>query len=263
MSLDIERRLQALERFARAPARPQGHPLAASFLALPGLVGFWPLSSVQRSSGGAYDLSGQARALTYNGNPVYNVHNSTTPYIDLDGTGDYLSRADETDLDIAGTETIYASGLRGLTFGGWFWTDSVSANSTLLAKWNPTGNQRGYILNVLTTFTLEFGISVDGTASVTASSVVGSHTNSSWWFIACRFTPSTEMKIYYNQYTATNTTSIPASAFVNTANLTIGARSDAAQLVDGRAACCFLSANAIPDAIISQLFQQTRGWFGV
>ncbi|NJO31403.1 MAG: hypothetical protein HC874_30490 [Richelia sp. SL_2_1] len=75
------------------------------------------MSSVQRSTGNVYDLSGQGRTLTYNGNPTFN-YTGLVPYVSLDGTGDFLSRADETDLDILGTETIYNSAVRGLTLGG-------------------------------------------------------------------------------------------------------------------------------------------------
>src|SRR3990172_4789567 len=118
----------------------------ASYMALPGLVGFWPMSSIQRSTGNAYDLSGQGRTLTYNGNPAYTYYNGLVPYIDLDGTGDYLSRSDETDLDITGAETIYTTGAAGLTIGCWAWFDVAGGTETAMSKWNPTGNQASYLL---------------------------------------------------------------------------------------------------------------------
>ena len=115
---DLVKQLTLLQRRVDNQVVPEKSPdLISPFLALPGLVGFWPMSSVQRSTGNAYDLSGQTRTLTYNGNPTYNINNDFAPYIRLDGTGDFLSRADETDLDILGTETIYASTVRGLTLG--------------------------------------------------------------------------------------------------------------------------------------------------
>lgn len=233
--------------------------LISPFLAIPGLVGYWPMSSVQRSTGAAYDLSGQVRTLTYNGNPTYNIWNNLVPYIRLDGTGDFLSRADETDLDILGTEAIYASTVRGLTLGGWFLFDAIGIDAGLISKFGAAG-QRSYMLEQRSSDTVQLRISVDGTALIDVTS--GTITTAQWYFIVGRFTPSTEQVIWLNGVKTINTTSIPASIFNSTSALQVGAFASA-NFVNGRAALCFLSANAVSDAIISSLFQQTRGAFGV
>mgnify|MGYP001562300049 CR=1 FL=1 len=143
----------------------------ASYMALPGLVGFWPMSSVQHSTGNAYDLSGQARTLTYNGNPAYSYYNGLVAYIDLDGTGDYLSRADETDLDITGNKAIYTTGAAGLTVGGWFYNNAnfAAGGTGLITKWNSAGATTGsFMLYGLTT--TPTALVTNGTTNTTQTS---------------------------------------------------------------------------------------------
>lgn len=230
------------------------------YLGLPGLVGFWPMSSVQRSTGAVYDISNQSRTLTYNGNPTFNIYNNIVPYIDLDGTGDYLSRADETDLDILGTESIYASSVRGLTVGAWVW-DTAKTN---LARYVSKGASSNYNhLVYLSTDNPSFSVSNDGATLVgtIASSVAISA--STWYFVTGRFTPSTETAIFVNDTKSTNTTSIPASLFNGTAAFVVGGQSGGVNLMTGRVALVFLCANALPDDLIYRIYYHTKGLFGL
>lgn len=200
--------------------------------------------------------------MTYTGNPTYNIYNGITPYIDLDGTGDYLALADAADLDILGTETIYAAAVRGLTMGGWFWSDDATTDQTLMGKWNITGNLRAYVLNFTATGTLGGHVSSNGTAATTVESVAIPATGA-WHFCVVRYTPSTELANFLDGVWALNTTSIPAALFNSSAEFQIGARSAGTVLLDGRASMCFLSANALSDALITSLFNETRGYYGV
>ena len=237
----------------------------ASYLELPGLVGFWPMSSVQRSTGNAYDLSGQGRTLTYNGNPAYTFHNGLVAYIDLDGTGDFLSRADETDLDITGDgeSAVYTSGAAGLTIGGWFWADAFTGDPVLINKWLPTGNQKSYLLHFTTTGAVKFAVSSTGADDFTITTTTVA-TTGTWAFCVGRYIPSTSIAAVINPDTTTNITSIPASIFNSTASLNIGRLSDTnSNLLNGRAALCFLCANSLGDDLISSLFQSSRVLFSV
>lgn len=231
--------------------------ILASYMALPGLVGFWPMSSVQRSTGNAYDLSGQGRTLTYNGNPAYTYHNGIVPYIDLDGTGDYLSRADETDLDITGAETIFTSGAAGVTMGGWFWLDSVSGSQGLITK-GDGGSNAGSSWALFYNTVPQFQV-YNSTDAVTAAGAALS--TGQWYFIAARFTPSTSVDIWIN---ATQSTTVTAFASANStaANFNVGALA-AGSVLDGRATLCFLCANAIGDDLVSSLYQTSRIIFSV
>jgi concanavalin A-like lectin/glucanase superfamily protein len=231
----------------------------AEFLTLPGLYGFWPMSQVLRSTGNAADMSGSGKALTYNGNPTYNLYNSLVPYLDCDGTGDFLSRADETDLDILGTETIYAATTRGVTMGGWFNQDNIVGAQGLIGKWNPTGNLRSYRL-FSNAGVITLGISSDGTAEAfyTGSTV----TAGAWYFAIGTWTPSATGVVWVNGV-KTSTASAVASMTNLTAPFRIGARGDAAEFLTGNAGPCFLTANNLPDARCQRLFNLGRVFFGV
>lgn len=231
--------------------------------AIPGLRGFWPLSSVD-NTGAAYDLSGQTRTLTYNGNPAYGI-SGLAPYCDFDGTGDYLSRADEAGLDILGTETIFPTALRGLTFGGWFQIDTLAGGTDgLIGKWNDNAvNQRSYLLDFnTTTNVIRFQLSTDGTAIVSVSSAAVAA--ATWLHCIARFDPSTELALWVNGVKTTNLVAIPASVFNSTAQLNIGAYSNGASgLLEGWASMCFLSSAFLPDVWAGVLFEQTRALYGV
>lgn len=254
---DLIKQQAQLQRQVDGIVVPELSPdLISPFLSIPGLVGFWPMSSVQRSTGNAYDVSGQGRTLAYNGNPTYNYLANGTPYIDLDGTGDYLSRADETDLDVLGTETIYATAVRGLAFGGWFLFNALPAAARPMGK-DDLGANRSY--GIFTTAAAVEGI-INGTTSVISTVVP---VTGAWYFIVIRLIPSTELAIFANSTKTINIAAIPASINNSAAAFTIGASGAATQLMTGRASLCFLSANALSDGKISSIFQQTRGAFGV
>jgi len=235
----------------------------SSLLALPGIRGVWPMSSFD-SAGNAYDMSGQARTLTYNGNPLYNYSN-LAPYIQFDGTGDRLTRADEAGLDITGTESYVAPVANGLTMLGWFYVTAfdVAANDGLFSKWITAGNLRSYLLYIPTPASqiATFVISTDGIATVAVSTTTISIGR--WYFIASRFVPSTSLDIWLNGTKTTNAVGIPASIFNSTSLLEIGSMQNGANPFNGRASMCALCATALSDAIIGTLYQQMRTMYGV
>jgi hypothetical protein len=238
--------------------------VAAPFLSLPGLRGFWSLGAFDES-GNAFDMSGNARTLTYNGNPTY-THTATAgtvPNLILDGTGDYLSRADEAGLDITGTEAYVVSTRRGLTLGGWFrFANAAGSSEGMLTKDNE-GAQRSYRLSRATTGAVRFSVSSDGTSSYTTASSTAVPAVDTWTFVAGRFVPSTSVDVWANAEKTSTTTSVPASVFSGSANLLIGGFSGGGNLLTGRVSLCFLCATALQDATIAQLYQRTRGAFGV
>jgi len=254
---------------AMQTARWRMGDMLSKYLALPGLVGFWPMSSVARDSGLVYDLSGQARNLTYAGNPTFNVLTPTTyavPYIDFDGTGDYLTRADENGLDILGSEAIFAAAVRGLTVGCWakFDDDTPSAQEYIMTK-SAAAPQISWRLYHTTTGTIGMLISTDGTATV-AQATTGL-SGAGWVFVAGRFIPSASVDTYLGVggalEKASNTTSIPAAVFDSTAPLNISGLNNGTGLMAGLVALPFLCANQLSDEVIGYLYQNTRGLFGV
>lgn len=241
---------------ARAEPNFAWEHAVSAFLAIPGLRGFWPMSSVDEG-GNCFDLSGQGRTLSYNGNPAYGI-SGLSPVLTLDGVGDYLNRADEAGLDILGTETIYAAAYRGLTVGGWFYP-TAAADSGLISKWVAAGNQESYVLRKTAGNTCYFGITTDGSTVVAVNTTA--ITLNAWQFIVGRFDPSAELATFVNGVKATNVAGIPASIFNSNSALEIG-RHNAANNYTGSLAWCFLSGMAVSDAVIGQAYEQTRALFG-
>lgn len=233
----------------------------SSFQNIPGLVGFWPMSSVQRSTGNAFDLTSQGRTLTYNGNPTYNIYNDFMPYIDFDGTGDFLSRADETDLDVLGTETIYNSSVRGLTVGAWVWFDSVSGIRIIISK-DDVGANRSWSMWLQSSLLQSIVFAPGGGSFANTVSTTTLVVNT-WHFCVFRFVASTSLTGFINGVVeGTDTSSVPASINSTAASLEIG-RDALGRNLDGREALCFMSANALSNALINSLFQQSRVLFRV
>ena len=233
---------------------------------LPGLRGFWPMSAFT-ATGNALSFAGssQTRVLTYNGNPAYNF-DGLAPYIRFDGTGDYLSRADEAGFDITGTETYVAAGHRGLTLGGWFRPESNTATEALISKWQAAANL-SYILLLDGTVAgdpVSFLISDDGANASTVSSTSGFSTNT-WQFMAGRFNDAdtgAELAIWLNDEMTTAATA-RNSIFSGAAPFNISGYNNGTQLFTGRASLCFLCACALADATVWAIYQRTRALFKV
>jgi hypothetical protein len=252
-----------------AALEPLEQPLpsaVAPFLLLPGLRGFWPMSAFD-SSGNAQDQSGHAHHLTYNGNPVY-VGVGLIPYIRLDGTGDYLSRADEADLDITGTEGYVSAISRGLTLGGWFQFVNAAGvgNDELISKYNTTGDQRSYRLFRQSGggSPLAFSVSSDGTAATLVTATGGAPSAvDTWYFLAARLDPSTSMSVWVNGTRTDTVVGIPASIHSGSAQFYIGETQAPSNPLNGRASLCFLCAAALSDTTVASIFNATRALFGV
>lgn len=248
--LDLLRKIAALEaRLNRLESAELSPELAAPYLALPNLRGFWPMSS-QDNSGNAYDLSGQGRTLTNNGTATFDVYNNVVPFVDLNGSSQYMSRADESALDISSA----------LTLGVWFRPDVVTGSQGLVSKYTVSGSQQSYLL-YLNAATLYADISSTGANDFTVT--IAGTTASVWHFGALRFTPSTELAVWLDGTKAVNTTSIPASLFNSTAALQLGLFNTSGTYLNGGLALAFVCAAALTDQLIGSLFQRTRARFGV
>lgn len=227
---------------------------------LPGLRGFWPMSA-NNESGAATDQSGLNQPLTINGTPTYNL--ASMPYIQLNGSTDYLSHFDTAIYDIVGTESYIDPSLRGLTVGGWFRPDiAPTSNQGLITKHTSTGDQRSYLLYAaaLTPAQYTFQVSSDGTAGPNSPDDGG--ILAEWAFVVGRFIPSTSVDVFVNGRKSTNSTSIPASLYNSSTPFMVGSFGGATQF-DGRASLCFVCAAALPDSVLDNLYQTSRILFGV
>lgn len=228
----------------------------STYLSLLQLRGLWPMSSGEAN---IYDVSGNSRTLTRNGTVLYGI-TGLAPYANFNGTTAYLSRADESGLDISGTETHVVGAYQGLTMGAWVNLSTLTGNQNIIGKRAGAG-QFSYFFRSLVGVA-DFQVSVDGTALVGISHST-TISVSTWTFLVCRFDPSTELAIWINDDKEVNTTSIPASIFNSTAPFQISGYNGTNELLNGSVSLPFLCAAALSDAVIVNLFQQTRGLFNV
>lgn len=219
------------------PAHAWGDAISM-YLGLPQLRGFWPMSSVNEV-GNVYDLSGQGRTVGPTGTVTQGV-DGLVPYTQFDGTTGQLTRSDEAATSITGA----------LTLGCWVYFDSVPVGSGLIGKWTPYAI---YSSGASFRFAVFSGSII---AAERASFATGQ-----WLFAAGRYTPSTELKLWYNNETYTNTTSIPAS-IADTA-VPFGMGRIGIGYFPGRITLAFLCAAALSDETISTLYDFTRPLFGV
>ena len=233
-----------------------------SHLAIPNLIGFWPMSSADTANNGdCFDTSGAGRTLS-NINTVEFGYDGIIPISSFSTTPSQtrLMRVDEAGTSITGTETYVVSGQRGITLGGWFRFDNdlPASFETLLGKWLASGNQRSFLLFKTTTGSIRFNISSDGSSGgitlVEATSSVGA---GQWCKIDVRYKPSTELKIFIDGVSTINTTSIPASVFDSSAELSIGGISTGNSL-NGISSMCYLSASTLDDALIQNLYHSGK-----
>lgn len=261
---DLLKRVGELEK-KEMPA-PNVNNAVGAILGLPALRGFWTCGN----NGGASDLrdiGGNGNQLNRNGTP-----NLATGFPAGGGAfpnavyqragGDYYSATtDFAAAKITGADSGIEGGWQGLTLGICVWAD-VLQTQNVFSKWDVSGNQRSYLLNMATAGGLyRFFVSSDGTATVQVDAPVSVAVDT-WSFLVAKFTPSTELSLFLNGIKSANTTSIPASIFNSSAFLAIAAASAGTSLLDGRTALAFLCAAALSDATIYGLWEVVKPLFG-
>tara|TARA_R110002020_G_scaffold36503_2_gene109749 strand:- start:10057 stop:13566 length:3510 start_codon:yes stop_codon:yes gene_type:complete len=163
-----------------------------------------------------------------------------TKSTDFDGTDDYVSMGNPTELQITGT----------LTLSAWIKTSYAgSTTQAIIYKDNGTTGNRDYKLQLTGSGqVLDFRIFNSNTAySVTGSTNLD---DGNWHHVMGVFTPSTSLTVYVDgSQDATNTTSIPATIDNDAVDFEIGRRNDSLFYFDGNIdeASVFNSAKAIGD----------------
>jgi hypothetical protein len=222
----------------------------AEYLALPELRGLWPMSSVNES-GHVLDISGQGRTLTNNGGAQRGVTANGAPYIILNGTSQYLSRADEAGVDITGN----------LSLGAWIYLTSLPAVAGCVGgKINGAGNAyRLQVVNVSGVGYLDFIVTGASEAAIrsTVPVPVGQ-----WVLVGGLFSPSGYVISRVNDVQAVNVTGIPASLNNVAAPFTVGAMGMPDYYLSGYLSLPFLCAAQVPTAQWNGLYQHSRALFG-
>jgi len=219
-----------------------------TFVQLPGLRGYWPMSAVN-SSGAAVDLGNASVNLLRQGSPLFSYDGNA--YIQLGVANDYLSTS-LSDLNITGTEAWIDPSIRGLTIGGWFWVDDATVDPRGLISKFGASPQYGFSLTWTEVNQPRFMISGNGTTVALVNYSV--RLVSTWYFIVGRFTPSTEVAIFVNDDKVINTTTIPASINVSTQSFEVGRYfNNNDNIVEGRARDVFVCTAALPDSLIEKI----------
>jgi hypothetical protein len=222
----------------------------ATWMSLPFLRGLWTFNA-RTSAGIVADMSGNGKTLSPGiAGPTYARFSLKEYALFASASSQYLLRADEADLDITGN----------LTMLGWFYFTTVPASAmNCMGKYTGGGNQ-SYLLYKLASNALSFLVSTDGAANVVVNSV-GTVSASAWYFLAGRFTASSELKVWLDNVTATNLVGVPASIFNSAADFIIGRHSATAYL-NGRCGMAALCAGALTDIQVMNAYEQSRALFG-
>jgi len=237
--------------------------LISSYLALPGLRGFWPMSAAG-VSGEALDLSGLGNHLT-NTNSAEFGNEGLIPYTRYDGTNRHsiTDAGSSNAFDILGSEAFIVS--PGLTFGFWckFDSDAGGGADTLLAKFDTSSDAyRFYRRTSGNGGVGRFDID-DGATTINAEGPT-ELVSDTWYNVVCRYNPLIEIEyLLNNAQDASNESSVPATLNNSTQNFTIGALSDGTQDYEGLISLAFICASYLSDEILFALFEQGRVLFGV
>ena len=193
------------------------------------LKGYWSFNGQDLSGTSAYDRSGAGNTGTLTGGPI-KVTGRVGQGLDLDGTDDYVSVADNAALDMGDTDD--------LTVTGWLYRDSYSTNDVVVAK--RTGMSvlnTGYALVVNNSDELFFEVA-DGSNeySVISGPVF---TGPGWYHVAAVWdqdsASGTELYIDGVPINATDAGAVGnIGSIANSEVLAIGAESDAGEPFDGK-----------------------------
>lgn len=238
----------------------------ASYLALPGLRGFWPMSAVAYTNPQGLDLSGNGSHLTNNNTSTFG-HTYLIPHVSfVSGSSQSLSKTDggaANWADITGTETYIDAADRGLTFYAWVYFDNAaSANEHIMAKWGGGGaGTWSYRLLRIATGELYGVVSTDGTTFV-AKTTTDTLAATTWYFVALQYDPSTELSVWINGEKDTLAVGVPASIFDSTSAFYLGCSSVPNAYMDGKQSMVALCASFHSNSIIKAVYNQTRAMFG-
>ena len=236
--------------------------LISSYLALPGLRGFWPMSGIS-SIGTIYDMGGgDLHLLNVNTVPVIGWPMPAAFF--QTSLSEVLYAADVAAFDIIGNEAHIYANWQGLTIGAWVKIDAVDIAQSIDGKFSTAAGNRSYLLHIDSSNYPQFYVSGDGTATSYIEREVELVADR-WYFMVGRFDPSTEVKLWVDDVSVANTTSIPATIFNGTASFTVGANGTGpatfGNYFGGKISCAFLCTARIDDSTIRRLYYRTRAAF--
>lgn len=237
------------------------------YLSLPGLRGFWPGGTFDYQAGsnvGVNDLSGNALNLSKTSSPYPEVRADGTilpAYMYFAGNNAQDFRvSSRSEYQITGTEA--GINVPGLTLGCWVNMNSGTMNiEGIMGCGIASTNTRAYALYWDASYFPTCQISSAGTAWNNVLAGSDALVAETWYFHAMRYTPSTELKLWVNDASFTDTTSVPASLNTTANPFAVGGIGENVINMKGKVCYAFLCAAAVPDLHIELLYELTRPMF--
>ena len=248
----------------------------SAHLALPNLVGFWPMSGMgsQSATTDAREISGSELHLTNAG--VQFGALSTWPLLPLANFGvggtDRLYRTDEALFYIAGNEAQLLTSHRGLTMGCWARnTELGTAGHSIIGQWDDSGNDRSYLIYQDSTSGGRTLALVSDNGTNVGSKIVSNSTlgiaDDEWHHYVLQWSPSSQddyIRLWVDgQYWETASVGY-ASLHNSSANFGIGhsySSGSPGYHFEGQISMAFLCRARVFDSVIKVLYFRTRSLF--
>lgn len=158
-------------------------------------------------------------------------------------------------------------GSTSLTLFAWVLLESIGTQRHILTQFEPSGNQRSFLIRLSSTNNLEVILSPNGTNQCTYTSTSTLTDTSNWHFIAFTYDTTNRGIFYLDDVTQTTTNSggHPASLYDGNIALLLGATQPAtpANFFDGKIGICGLANSAMSSTNLSRLYNITRTLMGV
>lgn len=174
----------------------------------------------------AVDESPNAHALTFNGDAQLDTARKKfgVSGLLLDGTGDYITTPYHDEFAIAAGEKF--------TLGVQVYSVSTAAARQIFNKWNATGNQRSFSIQINAAGAVVFAYSTTGTDNLQIASATGLVVTGQFYYIEVTRDAAGVIRVFLDGVVVASATY--AGAFFNsTAGLSIGATSSGASPLNG------------------------------
>lgn len=187
----------------------------------------------------------QARHLFHAGSLLMGNH-GIVPYIQYDGLGNFSYTS----------QGMYA-GWNGFTLGCWI--NFVGPTGYIASVWDAPTDK---VWRLDTGFGQpEFAVTDDGSTEVVVASSV-TYSADTWYFMAARYNPSTELAIWVNDVKDTNVVGIPASLFVTSVpSFVIAGDNTASALLECKISMFFFCDSILADVYLLSLYHMGSKMF--
>lgn len=187
----------------------------------------------------------QDRHLIHHG-PLTMGNFGIVPYIYYNGINNYSY-----------TQPAMYSGWNGFTLGCWI--NFPGPSGFIASVWNSPNNE---VWRLDTGFgNVTFGVTADGHTDVEIASSVA-YISNTWYFVAARYNPSTEIAVWTNDVKDTKVAGIPASLFVTSVPLFMIADDDAhGGTLECKISMFFFCDAVLADAYLASLYHMSKSMF--